>query len=273
MAQGDSSKLDAFALKHLNNNIKLLGASMTNNKENPKVSEIISAESLESFVLNNFTGETLGLALAEHKDREDLYSQEACKGIMQYHGKEIEEIVPRDDAISAIHEGGKYDHDDVMAYQVHQAVYDVMNMFQIDFIDIIEANPKKPLNIIVSTDTPEYLQDPSCLVGQKGGLEGFIHDKFLGRDIYFAAQIARNTVAIPMAEALYKKYKPAIESAISTLPPERRLTISNAPIARVNRAITMLASEIFVENAKLILNNPTKTLPDARKEILFGRGN
>ena len=242
---------------------------MTNT--NPGVSEIIKAESLEAYVLNNFTGETLDAALAAHRDNHQLYSETACDGILQYHHEEIETLVSRDDAISAIHEGGKYDRDYLKVYQVHEALYAVKDMIRNDFDEIIEANMKKPLKEIVGTATPKHLQDPQKLVGLRGGIEGYISACFLGRDIYFAAKIARNSVTAPMAEELYKRHKTAIEKTLSRLPEETQTALANTPVARVNRAIRSLASEFYEESTKMILRNPTKTLPDVRAEILFGR--
>ena len=133
---------------------------MPGTKYNQRAAKILNASDLEAFVRYNFTGESLDAELKDSDDRYHLYSENSCENILNKHGDEIEQLVPREQVISSIQNSGKYDRDFVPICQVHDAVYAMMDMVRGDYEEMIEANPQAPLHEIIGAPDPESFTSP-----------------------------------------------------------------------------------------------------------------
>ena len=93
-------------------------------------------------------------AFKELADNHEYFSQSVCDGMLHNHGKEIEELVPREEAISAIQDSGNYDREYLKVYQVHEAVAARMDMVRNDFEDC--------LALILSVMLKEIIASSAC---------------------------------------------------------------------------------------------------------------
>ena len=224
--------------------------------------KILKAPDLESFVRDNFTGETLDSALQSDHEKYDLYSANTCENILNKHGKEIEEFIPREVVISSIQNSGKYDRDFVPICQVHDAIYETMHMIREAHEDIINANPAAPLTELIAEDTPEHLQvTDNFKKGEK--LKNYVARCYLGRDIFRAAIIYQRPVTEPTAQALYEQFNSDITETLNALPAEKKTPWSESITDKVNLALMQTALTLYQEHRNTVLKNPGENLAAA----------
>ena len=220
---------------------------------------------LETGILNNFNGEALEDTLKEIAENHEYFSKNVCDGILHNHGKEIEELVPREEAISAIQDSGTYDREYLKIYQVHEAVAARLDMVRNDFEEMLSAHPHIVIKEIVGPAVPEYLQDFSNVRG-RSNFKDYIEGTLLGRDIYRLAKIQGHPISPATAAPMYKHYASEIDSIIEKLPAGRRNAWKDTPEDKVNLAIISTVEGLYKKNKEAILKNPGKTLFELRQE-------
>ena len=221
------------------------------------VTNILKAPDLESYVRDNFTGETLARALRTDHAKYHLYTAHNCERILQKHGEEIEGFIPRAFMIEVIRNSREYERDFVPVCQVHDAIYETMYLLREVHEDLITAHPQTPLTELIAEDTPEHLQDIDNF-NPGEDLKNYVARSYYGRDIYRAAVVDRRPVTAATARALYAQYSSEITQTLGEFPSEAQTPRNDFVADKVNLALMQTALVLYKEHKNIILKNPGK---------------